>query len=165
MLTQRVLRWQITLKNAEDCFNLGLNVSKLAILKCSWTGWSIKTDRYEREYCSACRNITTIKSEGIEDWMSELQLPASDLSRSSQEPRQPAAAPCWGLTGMAKSINELYCILSSPASLRMHVCMLNIWICIDIEHLLSVSQSCALNNNPAGKWTASSLPQPCNWKR
>lgn len=44
---------------------------------------------------------------------------------------------CWGLTGMVKPINELYCILSSPTSLGMHVCMLNIWICIGIEHLLS----------------------------
>lgn len=29
---KRFLRWQITLNNAEDRFNLGLNVSKLAIL-------------------------------------------------------------------------------------------------------------------------------------
>lgn len=95
-----------------------------------------------------------------------LQFPLSDPNSSWQEPRQRAAAfSWWELTGMVKSINELYCILSSPASLRMHACMLNIWICIGIEHLLSVSQSCALNNNLTGKWTASSLPQTSNWKR
>lgn len=71
--------------------------------------------------------------------------------------RRTAASSCRGLTGMVKSINERYCILSSPASLGMHVCMLNIWICIGIEHLLpelAASQRCAWNNNPADKWTA-----------
>lgn len=71
--------------------------------------------------------------------------------------RRTAASFCRGLTGMVKSINERYCILSSPASLGMHVCMLNIWICIGIEHLLpelAASQRCAWNNNPADKWTA-----------
>lgn len=71
--------------------------------------------------------------------------------------RRTAASSCRGLTGMVKSINERYCILSSPASLGMHVCMLNIWICIGIEHLLpelAASQRCAWNNNLADKWTA-----------
>lgn len=88
----------------------------------------------------------------------------TELSRFE---RRAAAFSCWELTGMVKSINELYCILSSPTSLGMHVCMLNIWICIGIEHLLSelaVSQRCALNNNPADKWAAFSLPSPCNRK-
>lgn len=77
--------------------------------------------------------------------------------------RRTAASSCRGLTGMVKSINERYCILSSPASLGMHVCMLNIWICIGIEHLLpelAASQRCAWNNNPADKWTALILPPP-----
>lgn len=71
-----------------------------------------------------------------------------------------------GLAGVVKRINERHCILPSPTSLGMHVCMLNIWICIAIEHLLSelaVSQRCALNNNPAEKSTAYFLPLACNW--
>lgn len=105
--------------------------------------------------------------------ISFLSVFISHLSRSSLENWISsiwcrAALSCWGLTGMVKCINELYCILSSPTSFGMHVCMLNIWICIGIEHLLSelaVSWCCALNNNPAEKWTAFSLPLPCNWKK
>lgn len=76
--------------------------------------------------------------------------------------RTAAAASRRGLTGMVKPINERYCILASPASLGMHVCMLNIWICIGIEHLLpelATSQHCAWNNNnPADKRTAFFFP-------
>lgn len=73
----------------------------------------LRVDSYIREYCRK------IRIPWIKVWMLEsvfLQFPLSDLNPFWQEPRQRAAAvSCWELTGMVKSINELYCILSSPA--------------------------------------------------
>lgn len=109
-----------------------------------WMKKKVQISNWESKHCD---NYTTfhfshLSRSLLENWIISIWWRA-------------AAFSCWELTGMAKSINELYCILSSPTSLGMHVCMLNIWICIGIEHLLSeltVSQRCALNNNPADKW-------------